>query len=36
MRNKGSWGKKEIVDLFNQMIPNFNHRDTGKYLDAKM
>ena len=36
MRNRGSWEKKEIVDLFNWMIPNFNHKETGKYLDSKM
>lgn len=36
MRNKGSWEKSEIVDLFNAMIPNFDHKETGKYLDAKM
>jgi len=36
MREKGSWEKSEIVNLFNEMIPNFNHKETGKYLDAKM
>lgn len=36
MRKKGSWEKEEIVDLFTQMIPNFNHKETGKYLDSKM
>lgn len=36
MRNKGSWNKHEIIDLFNRMIPNFNHIETGKYLDSKM
>lgn len=36
MRAKGQWEKEEIVDLFNWMIPNFNHKETGKYLDAKM
>lgn len=36
MKNKGIWDKSEIVDLFNQMIPNFHHKETGKYLDAKM
>lgn len=36
MRKNGSWEKTEIVDLFNQMIPNFNHKETGKYLDSKM
>ena len=36
MKSKGSWEKSEIVELFNEMIPNFNHKETGKYLDAKM
>lgn len=36
MQQKGAWEKSEIVRLFNQMIPNFDHKETGKYLDAKM
>ncbi|MCS4227922.1 UDP-N-acetylglucosamine 4,6-dehydratase [Sphingobacterium sp. BIGb0165] len=36
MKNSGTWGKEEIVELFNQMIPDFGHKETGKYLDAKM
>lgn len=36
IKNKGIWGRKEIVDLFNQMIPNFDHKETGKFLDGKM
>jgi FlaA1/EpsC-like NDP-sugar epimerase len=32
----GTWNKETIVHLFNEMIPNFNHKETGKYLDAKM
>jgi len=36
MRQKGSWSKDEIVRLFNQMIPEFNHLETGKYLDGRM
>lgn len=36
LRVKGTWEKEEIVNLFNEMIPNFNHKETGKYLDAKM
>jgi len=36
MRRKGTWEKAELVALFNKMIPNFNHKETGKYLDAKM
>lgn len=35
-RANKAWTKQEIVSLFNQMIPNFNHKETGKYLDSKM
>ena len=31
-----SWSKEEIVDLFYRMIPEFGHKETGKYLDGKM
>lgn len=31
-----SWTKEEIVNLFHRMIPNFRHKETGKYLDGKM
>jgi len=30
------WNKEEIVSLFHSMIPNFGHKETGKYLDSKM
>jgi FlaA1/EpsC-like NDP-sugar epimerase len=30
------WTKKNIVELFFEMIPNFGHKETGKYLDGKM
>ena len=36
MKNKKSWSKSQIVSLFNKMIPNFNHKEKGKYLDTKM
>jgi FlaA1/EpsC-like NDP-sugar epimerase len=36
MKAQGKWSKKEIVDLFHTMIPDFGHKETGKYLDAKM
>ncbi|HWV71945.1 MAG TPA: UDP-N-acetylglucosamine 4,6-dehydratase [Pseudosphingobacterium sp.] len=36
LKNSKSWNKDEIVDLFHKMIPNFGHKETGKYLDAKM
>ena len=31
-----SWTKDELVDLFHYMIPDFGHKETGKYLDSKM
>ena len=36
LRTRGHWSKTDIVDVFEQMLPNFKHRDTGKYLDGKM
>nr|WP_294900874.1 UDP-N-acetylglucosamine 4,6-dehydratase [uncultured Pedobacter sp.] len=30
------WTKEDIVSLFHFMIPDFGHKETGKYLDAKM
>jgi len=36
LRNQQVWGKAPIVGLFNQMIPDFDHKETGKYLDGRM
>lgn len=36
LKEKGIWNKQEIVDLFFEMIPDFGHKETGKYLDSKM
>lgn len=36
IRNQAVWDKPEIVALFNEMIPDFNHKETGKYLDSRM
>ena len=36
LRAQPSWDKPELVDLFNHMIPEFQHKETGKYLDARM
>jgi FlaA1/EpsC-like NDP-sugar epimerase len=30
------WTKEQIVNLFHKMIPDFGHKETGKYLDGKM
>jgi len=31
-----AWDKEEIVKIFFKMIPDFGHKETGKYLDGKM
>lgn len=36
MKKAKKWNKKEIVELFEEMIPGFLHKETGKYLDSKM
>jgi FlaA1/EpsC-like NDP-sugar epimerase len=35
-RKNGKWTRPELIDVFNQMIPEFNHKETGKFLDGKM
>jgi len=36
MLENREWNKEQIVKLFFKMIPNFGHKETGKYLDGKM
>ena len=36
IRKKGTWNKKNIVDLFFNVLPDFAHKETGKYLDQRM
>jgi len=31
-----SWTKDDIVKEFFKLIPDFGHKETGKYLDEKM
>ena len=33
---KGNWDKQAIVDLFFDLLPEFAHKETGKYLDQRM
>ena len=35
MRRQEIWEKKPLIDLFNKMIPDFDHKETGKYLDGR-
>ena len=36
LQNQQVWVKAPIVDLFKLMIPDFDHKETGKYLDGRM
>jgi hypothetical protein len=36
LKSNNSWGKNKILDLFHYMIPDFGHKETGKFLDSKM
>lgn len=36
MKEQRAWSKEQIVALFFTMIPDFGHKETGKYLDSKM
>ena len=36
LRNKGTWTKDDIVKLYFDFMPEFAHKETGKYLDQRM
>jgi FlaA1/EpsC-like NDP-sugar epimerase len=36
MRLNKHWTKKQILELFKKTLPEFSHKDTGKYLESKM
>jgi len=36
LKETKAWSKEQIVTLFFKMIPDFGHKETGKYLDGKM
>ncbi len=36
LRETGNWEKQNIVDLFFDLLPEFAHKETGKYLDQRM
>ncbi len=36
LKNSMSWTKKDILEEFLKLLPNFGHKETGKYLDEKM
>jgi FlaA1/EpsC-like NDP-sugar epimerase len=36
LKSSSTWKREEIVDLFHQMIPDFDHNEKGKFLDQRM
>jgi FlaA1/EpsC-like NDP-sugar epimerase len=36
LRSKKEWNKKDILDLYFMLLPDFRHSETGKYLDERM
>ena len=36
LRNSPAWTKAQIVELFFDILPDFAHMETGKYLDQRM
>jgi FlaA1/EpsC-like NDP-sugar epimerase len=36
LKQTKSWTKNELITQFHKMIPDFDHKETGKYLDSKM
>ena len=36
LRGKGTWTKDDIVELYFGLLPEFAHKETGKYLDQRM
>ena len=36
LRKKGDWSKDDLVELYFGILPDFAHKETGKYLDQRM
>lgn len=36
LRENGAWDKEDIVKLYFSLLPEFAHKETGKYLDQRM
>jgi len=36
LRKKGKWTRSELIELFYFMVPEFQHKETGKFLDERM
>ena len=36
IKQSSVWNRSDIISLFHEMIPDFAHKETGKFLDQKM
>ncbi|MCR4947119.1 MAG: UDP-N-acetylglucosamine 4,6-dehydratase [Lachnospiraceae bacterium] len=36
LKKAGHWSREDLIDLFCTMIPEFAHKETGKFLDGRM
>lgn len=36
LQERSVWDRQDLVKLFHEMLPDFGHKETGKYLDDKM
>lgn len=36
IKDNSIWDKKDILTIFSKLIPDFEHKECGKYLDSKM
>ncbi len=36
LQKDGSWNKIDILEAFKTLVPDFDHKETGKYLDSRM
>lgn len=36
IKNSNAWSREKIIELFHEIIPNFGHEETGKFLDQRM
>ena len=36
LKDDGIWSKEDILCEYKKLLPEFDHKETGKYLDQKM
>lgn len=36
LKTQKAWSKNDLVGLFHSILPDFQHKETGRYLDGKM